>query len=128
MGCLLITHLKNLSIQATFLQALFPDKCQHSFPLKMQGLCSNGVNQHVSVKNIRQFRPSDKGGREAVSKNFFRPSPQFALKIRGEDPGPLAPPLDPPLQLHRSRRATLGVPTNGRSIEAGTKGFPVENE
>ena len=80
----------------------------------------------VSVKNIIQFsggfRPSDKGGGEAVTekkkkKKKVRPTPKFGLKIREEDPAPLTPPLDPPLQLNPSRRDTLGVPINGHSIE-----------
>ena len=48
----------------------------------------------VSAKNIIQFsggfRPSDKGGGEAVSKKKkknVRPSSQFGLKITEEDPG-----------------------------------------
>ena len=79
----------------------------------------------VSVKNIIQFsggfRPSDKEGGEAVTKKKkkknVRPTPKFGLKIREEEPGPLTPPLDPPLQLNPSRRDTLGVPINGHSIE-----------
>ena len=77
----------------------------------------------VSAKNIIQFsggfRPSDKGGGEAVTKKKknVRPTPKFGLKIREEDPAPLTPPLDPPLQLNPSRRDTLGVPINGHSIE-----------
>ena len=78
----------------------------------------------VSAKNIIQFsggfRPSDNGGGEAVTKKKkknVRPTPKFGLKIREEDPAPLTPPLDPPLQLNPSRRDTLGVPINGHSIE-----------
>ena len=72
------------------------------------------------------------GAGRRSQKKFFRASPQFGLKIRGEDPSPpLGPPLDPPLQLNLSHWATLGVPTNGRSKEVpqifflrpGTKGF-----
>ena len=93
-----MTHLKNLSIQANFLQALFPAKCQHSFPRKMQGLCivMELINMLVSVKKTLynsvaypDFQITGAGRRS--QKKFFRPSPQFGLKIRGKDPSPPGP-------------------------------------
>ena len=66
----------------------------------------------VSAKNIIQFsggfRPSDKGGGEAVSKKKnVRPSSQFGLKITEEDPGPPDP-----------------APGSATAVEPLTPGYP----